>query len=147
MALERKHILTIAHLGEIFKRMYAPTVPQPPTSLSNAPPSTVTPSLSNNEEDAELLALIKQNLVLEAVEPEKLEAMADRFAEQIPEETFSPAEVQGFLLTRKKEPGRALREVGEWRDGVIEGRKKGKKVEEEKEVREEGVKEVKEERI
>lgn len=53
-----------------------------------------------------------------------IEDIAARFAECLPADTFTPAEVQGFLLTRKKEPERALEEVGAWRDVVLEAREK-----------------------
>jgi chaperone BCS1 len=53
-----------------------------------------------------------------------LQQMADKFAAYIPENTFSPAEIQGFLLTRKKEPLRAVDEVEGWRDVVLEARKR-----------------------
>ena len=44
----------------------------------------------------------------------QLESIAHEFAFKIPEDNFTPAEIQGFLLTRKKEPVRALREVESW---------------------------------
>lgn len=42
--------------------------------------------------------------------------LADRFADALPELQFSPAEIQGFLLMRKNDPGRAVLDVTEWRD-------------------------------
>lgn len=45
-----------------------------------------------------------------------LEELADRFADTLPGGTFSPAEVQGYLLTRKKGPKRAVAEIAAWRD-------------------------------
>lgn len=56
-----------------------------------------------------------------------IEGIATSFAERLPEDTFTPAEIQGFLLTRKKEPMRALEEVEVWKEGVLAAReKKGK---------------------
>jgi len=52
-----------------------------------------------------------------------VEAIAVQFAERLPEHTFTPAEIQGFLLTRKKEPKRALGEVEAWKEGVLEARR------------------------
>jgi chaperone BCS1 len=40
--------------------------------------------------------------------PEKLAEMADQFAAQLPDTTFSSAEIQGFLLMKKKDPIGAL---------------------------------------
>ena len=44
----------------------------------------------------------------------ELQEIAAEFAMLVPEDTFTPAEIQGFLLTRKKEPRRALAELDEW---------------------------------
>lgn len=54
----------------------------------------------------------------------ELKVVAREFALEIPEGVFSPAEIQGFLLKRKKEPRKAVREVGEW-VGVMVERKRG----------------------
>ncbi|KAH0551085.1 hypothetical protein GP486_007567 [Trichoglossum hirsutum] len=43
-----------------------------------------------------------------------LEDMASKFAQLIPDHEFTPAEIQGFLLTKKNDPKRALAEVQEW---------------------------------
>jgi chaperone BCS1 len=63
-----------------------------------------------------------------ASEEEKLEAMAEQFANSLPDKTFSPAEIQGFLLMHKRDPRKALEAVGKWREEVLEAKKKGKKV-------------------
>jgi len=52
----------------------------------------------------------------------ELKGIADEFANRLPEGRFTPAEVQGFLLTRKKEPKRALAEVVAWRDAQLEAK-------------------------
>jgi mitochondrial chaperone BCS1 len=57
-----------------------------------------------------------------------LERMADKFAASLPETTFSPAEVQGYLIMRKKNPLSALTEVATWCDAELA--KKSKKEEE-----------------
>ncbi|KAL6705595.1 hypothetical protein ACN47E_006542 [Coniothyrium glycines] len=61
-------------------------------------------------------------------DPEKLEEMAKQFAEQLPDDTLSPAEIQGYLLMRKKEPQRALDDLVKWRDELLDAKKKGKNV-------------------
>ena len=58
-----------------------------------------------------------------------LSELADNFASQLPEYTFSPAEIQGFLLTRKKDPKRAVDEVEKWKQDVLESRKKNEEAE------------------
>jgi chaperone BCS1 len=60
--------------------------------------------------------------------PERLTEMAKQFAEALPEGVFSPAEIQGYLLQKKSDPEGALDGVKEWRDAVLEAKKKGKKV-------------------
>lgn len=46
----------------------------------------------------------------------ELDELAVRFAEEVPEETFAPSDIQGFLLLYKKDPRIAVDEVGAWRE-------------------------------
>jgi chaperone BCS1 len=46
--------------------------------------------------------------------PETKSSLADRFAEQIPADTFSVAAVQGFLMQHRSQPEEAVRKVAEW---------------------------------
>ncbi|KAF3770985.1 hypothetical protein M406DRAFT_248021 [Cryphonectria parasitica EP155] len=50
---------------------------------------------------------------------DELKIIAAEFAEKIPDGQFSPAELQGFLLKRKKNPRKALEEVGVWVEGML----------------------------
>lgn len=43
-----------------------------------------------------------------------IKALASEFALNFPEEEFTTAELQGYLLSCKKEPERAAAEVGQW---------------------------------
>ena len=43
-----------------------------------------------------------------------IQALAEEFAEGVPEYEFSTAELQGYLLTCKKEPERAVEGISEW---------------------------------
>ena len=45
---------------------------------------------------------------------DEIRRMAKAFAAEIPEKTLSPAEIQGFLITRKQRPADAVAEVSEW---------------------------------
>ena len=58
----------------------------------------------------------------------KLKDMAEDFAIKLPENMLTPAEIQGYFLTRKKDPRRALAEVDEWRDRLIEAKESGSKL-------------------
>jgi chaperone BCS1 len=51
--------------------------------------------------------------------PAELAHIATHFASRIPPGPFSPAELQGFLLKRKKTPRRALEEVEGWVGGMV----------------------------
>lgn len=51
-----------------------------------------------------------------------LDDIAKAFSERIPNGVFSPAEIQGFLLKRKKDPKRALDEIADWVEGLKGGR-------------------------
>ena len=53
----------------------------------------------------------------------ELKALASAFADQLPDGVFSPADVQGFLLTRRKDPRKALEEISAWREEEIAKRK------------------------
>ncbi|KAL2259919.1 hypothetical protein VTK26DRAFT_6242 [Humicola hyalothermophila] len=60
--------------------------------------------------------------------PDELSALAAQFAAHIPGGVFSPAELQGFLLKRKKTPRRAVAEVGGWVAGMTALKGRGGKV-------------------
>ncbi|KAH8710245.1 BCS1 N terminal-domain-containing protein [Phaeosphaeriaceae sp. PMI808] len=60
--------------------------------------------------------------------PGKVAEMADEFANQFPEDTFSPAEIQGYLLVKKSDPNGALNEAGGWRDVMIKAKRDREKV-------------------
>ncbi|KAH8888706.1 hypothetical protein GQ53DRAFT_229045 [Thozetella sp. PMI_491] len=50
---------------------------------------------------------------------EELKQIAKDFAAKIPSGQFSPAEIQGFLLKRKKYPRKALSEADAWVEGML----------------------------
>ena len=49
-----------------------------------------------------------------------MEELAANFAEQIPEFTFSPAEIQGYLQCRTEGPSDAIRNVGSWVENMLQ---------------------------
>lgn len=51
---------------------------------------------------------------------EELQVIATEFANRVPDGQFSPAELQGFLLKRKKDPRKAVAEVGPWVDAMVQ---------------------------
>lgn len=46
----------------------------------------------------------------------ELDTLGDRFAEELPEETFAPSDIQGYLLMYKSDAKGALEHVGAWRE-------------------------------
>ena len=59
---------------------------------------------------------------------EELKTIAKSFSEKVPDDMFSPAEIQGFLLKRKKDPRKALAEVKKWVEGMVEVKRRGTKL-------------------
>ncbi|GAB1314941.1 hypothetical protein MFIFM68171_05151 [Madurella fahalii] len=55
----------------------------------------------------------------DSLHPAELARIATEFAAKIPGGQFSPAELQGFLLKRKKSPQRALAEVDVWVEAML----------------------------
>jgi SpoVK/Ycf46/Vps4 family AAA+-type ATPase len=53
-----------------------------------------------------------------------LQALAQQFSELIPDHLFSPADLQDFLLMRRKDPQRAIDELEEWKATTMEERAK-----------------------
>ena len=58
--------------------------------------------------------------------PEDLSNLAREFAKEIPDDMFSPAAIQGFLLKRNNHPRRAVEEVRGWVEGMKEAKKNGR---------------------
>ena len=59
---------------------------------------------------------------------EELRGMADGFGRLMPPGTFSPAEIQGFLLKRKKSPRRALDDAQEWIEATMKQKETRSKI-------------------
>ena len=149
---------THAQICELFTRMYSPDslTKQPSVAMKPCAPPAPTNSLRqrSNAKHANGTIKSKDSTVLGSLNvhhlptppdspaPDKLTTflsnkpplselkdIATEFAARLPESTFTPAEIQGYLLTRKKEPMRALEEVKAWRDAVLEAREKKSKLE------------------
>lgn len=72
----------------------------------------------------------KKKLSLESLSRADLDELAAEFAGQVPEDTFTPAEIQNHLMRYKKEPGTALAKVQEWMEETLAEKKKRAKGEE-----------------
>lgn len=113
---------TRSQIQKIFIRMYSADEPITSAKSSKAPAEpTVT---ANRQVKNNLMPLTPPHTptAKHALIEGSLEDIAAKFADYIPESAFTPAEVQGFLLTRKKDPMKALKEVEEWRDKLLEAK-------------------------
>jgi len=115
-------LATSDQIQEIFRRMYSNEAdvkksdkPQS-GAKKTAKPTTNAASVSSSRPSFVTLL------------PERLTEMSKQFADQLPEATFSPAEIQGYLLMKKTDPEGALAGVKEWKETMLEAKKKGKKV-------------------
>jgi len=130
---------TPSQATELFHRMYEadgaspakrvdghlapPTNPAPPVTVnggtySRSSSSTVSPtssSFSDTPLPPEAAAEAEKEHQFDV---EELRRIAAEFGALIPDGLFSPAEIQGFLLKRKKDPRRALKETSEWVEGM-----------------------------
>jgi len=76
-------------------------------------------------------ALEKPMVHSEEFDADELKKMSQTFANAVPDNTFSPAEIQGFLLKYKRHPKKALDAIGKWVEDVLGEREKRKKNEQE----------------
>jgi mitochondrial chaperone BCS1 len=136
---------------ELFERMYTNDLPRtkliithpasssPTTEKGTAsekddftPPLTPIKSTANGTANGIANGTAKvgitEKIKDEELSPEELSELAGRFAKQVPDDMFSPAEIQGFLLKRKKDPRRAVLEVRTWVEGMREVKRRGGKV-------------------
>ena len=137
-------------IGELFKRFYLPT-PRTPIALRSLSRDLIitedededrlssdsgygtlvepeTEKLVDIEsptevQDQSLATIIRQRKSDVKVPPEELDGLVDRFKELIPENRFSMAALQGYLLMHKNQPYRAVEHAGKWvEEEITKGR-------------------------
>ncbi|MCJ1394490.1 hypothetical protein MMC18_007368 [Xylographa bjoerkii] len=123
-----------SQIRQLFVRMYSADIIKPGSKLANGHAYTVQNNLIPRQPNVMVRVTnggvrAPNDIVTPPLTPRKkidaepdLKEIAVNFANLLEEETFTPAEIQGFLLTRKKEPKRALEEVAEWRDKTLEAK-------------------------
>ncbi|KAL9128174.1 MAG: hypothetical protein Q9217_003099 [Psora testacea] len=129
MQVEFTHA-TRPQIREIFIRMYSLDTASIPHQALDRPAnklnySTGDPALGNtatSEINTEEFAAPLPHLQSLTI-PTNLQEIATEFATLFEEGTFTPAEIQGFLLTQKKDPIKALKEGPAWRDQVLKAKK------------------------
>ncbi|OAA45365.1 bcs1 [Cordyceps fumosorosea ARSEF 2679] len=105
---------------ELFLRMYE----RPPRVVKTKDGSPVAADARQSD-----MLLEQANLAYEVdVKENEMRKIAVQFAKCIPEGKFSPAEVQGFLLKRKKSPRKALEEVDAWVEASLKQKDSRSKV-------------------
>jgi len=111
------------------------TISPPSTSTSTSTTTTTTNSVPtppatpiNSQPPISTNSLAKINNTKAPLSESELSKIALSFSKEVPDNQFSPAEIQGFLLKRKTDPRKALAEVGHWVEGMLEQRRRGVKV-------------------
>ena len=101
-------------IAGLFQRMYedhnyAEAIASPPLSMGLlTPPATPIPAEIADEKAS--LAKAGDR----AAEESLLAQLTEKFTAAVPERTFSPAELQGYLLQHKNRPARAAADIEEW---------------------------------
>jgi chaperone BCS1 len=99
---------TTQQAGELFHRMYENATPRGTPQEQQRQKQQV--SKPEDETSDSRWDLLPTN---------ELKSIADEFARLFPEKVFSPAEIQGFLLKRKRQPRKALEDAPGWIEGVM----------------------------
>ncbi|OMP85261.1 putative mitochondrial chaperone BCS1-B [Diplodia seriata] len=127
-------LATHEQMRDIFIRMYSPDGESQPTQtvrrrlINNAHSKPGLNGASKAPVNEKVIPKLPMSTTLPALSKDELCRMAEKFMGHMPEGKLSPAEVQNFLLTRKKEPERALEEVGGWCKALLEAKEKKEKV-------------------
>lgn len=107
---------------ELFIRMYETDPDRRPRAAVSGLDQTGTPDATA------LLAKAAAGLHDLDISVEALPAVAEEFAGKIPDGRFSPAEIQGYLLKRKKLPRKAVEEADQWVEAMLQQKASKSKV-------------------
>jgi chaperone BCS1 len=139
---------TQVQIKELFERMYTNDLPGTKLDISSSTTSVTaasststkdvlipppTPVKSSSAPSGSANGTVIPNGTAKVGEKEELTAeelsvIAKAFAKEVPDDMLSPAEIQGFLLKRKKDPRKALLDVGGWVEGMVEVKRTGTKL-------------------
>ncbi|KAG8422730.1 hypothetical protein J3459_010115 [Metarhizium acridum] len=78
-----------------------------------------------DDKDEKLVASAASQIDKVAVSPEEIKRLSKEFSKKIPDFLCSPAEIQEFLLCRKKHPQKALDDVERWVEGMAKRKNSG----------------------
>lgn len=117
-------------IGGLFERMfedYSSHSYSDSTSSDFSPSDTKTPpSSASSECGLEKRETRDDEVAKDIARKQRLKEMTREFVKLIPELTFSPAEIQGYLLQHKNRPERALERTELWVKERLEARAAGK---------------------
>ncbi|KAI1067641.1 hypothetical protein LB506_004043 [Fusarium annulatum] len=112
---------TSAQASELFYRMYEMSRNKP-VPMSKTKPAT--PKAQNGS----IHSLVDNKGKETTLSIEELKEISQEFGQLIPEGMFSPAEIQGFLLKRKKSPRKALEDASGWIEATVKQKELKSKV-------------------
>ncbi|GAB0137469.1 hypothetical protein EsDP_00005733 [Epichloe bromicola] len=110
--------------GELFYRMYEEVSPPKPVSGDG---SDSAKAVGEDKRDRPSKMTTPYGELLD-VTMDEVKSISEEFGKRIPEGVFSPAEIQGFLLKRKKDPRKALEDLESWVEGLKKQKESHSKV-------------------
>lgn len=113
---------------ELFYRMYEISRPNTVLPLKEQTFSKSTVTTTTKVQNGSILGPADIKNTEEDLPPEELKKISEEFGRLIPEAMFSPAEIQGFLLKRKKSPRKALEDAAGWIEATVKQKEAKSKV-------------------
>lgn len=114
---------TSVQAAELFHRMYEASRSKQSNSIVD---KIADKMASVNGQPKESQEELSEELM--SITAEEMKSIANEFGRRIPEGTFSPAEIQGFLLKRKKCPRKAVEDVASWVEATLKQKEAHSKV-------------------
>ncbi|KAI1010709.1 hypothetical protein LB503_005089 [Fusarium chuoi] len=112
---------TSAQASELFYRMYE-------MSRNKPVPMSKTKPAAPKAQNGSIHSLVDNKGKETTLSIEELKEISQEFGQLIPEGMFSPAEIQGFLLKRKKSPRKALEDASGWIEATVKQKELKSKV-------------------
>ncbi|PNP84952.1 hypothetical protein FNYG_01776 [Fusarium nygamai] len=112
---------TSAQASELFYRMYE-------MSRNKPVPMSKTKPAAPKAQNGSIHSLVDNKGKETTLSIEELKEISQDFGQLIPEGMFSPAEIQGFLLKRKKSPRKALEDASGWIEATVKQKELKSKV-------------------
>lgn len=109
-------------IRELFTRMYAATeqAAKPRLKIGGAAANGSIKIASDSEKKNQPNGADSSKDQVSSLSPSELEELAAEFATHVPDDTFTPAEIQNLLMRHKNEPRTALAKVEDWVKETLE---------------------------